>query len=79
MSEVELVIHTVAHLGESSAVDGDELVPRLFPSIDVAKAAADELPVPDGWQRKESIRDAATGAEICWRTDRLPGWTAAAP
>ncbi len=57
-----------------TAIDGTELPPRRFASLEQAKAAADELPVPDGWQRKESIRDVATGEELYWRSDRVPGW-----
>ncbi len=74
MPEVELVIHTMPHEGEPPAVDGTEIPPRRFATVDEAKAAADELPVPDGWQRKESIRDVLTGDVVCWRTDRVPGW-----
>ncbi len=74
MPDVELVIHTVPHEGEPSHVAGTELPPRRFPSIEAAKLAADEFPVPDGWQKKETIRDAASGVDLCWRTDRVPGW-----
>jgi len=74
MPIVELVIHTVAHAGEPPAVDGAELPPRRFESVAAAKAAADEFPVPDGWQQKETIRDVDTGADLFWRTDRVPGW-----
>jgi hypothetical protein len=74
MPQVELVIHTVPHEGEPPAIDGTELPPRRYDTVEHAKAAADELPVPDGWQRRESIRNAATGEELWWRTDRLPGW-----
>ena len=74
MPEVELVIHTVVHDGAPPTVDGTELPPRRFTSVDAAKAAADELPVPDGWQQKESIRDVDTDEVLCWRTDRVPGW-----
>lgn len=77
MSDVELVIHTVPHQGEAAAVDGGELPPRRFATVEAAKAAADEVPVPDGWQRREEIRDAATGEVLCWRTDHLPRWTTA--
>ncbi len=74
MSEVELVIHSVPHTGEAPAVDGTELPRRRYPSVEAAKAAADELPVPDEWQTRETIYDAVTGAELWWRTDRVPGW-----
>jgi hypothetical protein len=77
MSDVELVIHTVPHQGEAPTVDGGELPPHRFRDIAAAKAAADEIPVPDGWQRREEIRDVATGIVLCWRTDRLPRWTTA--
>ena len=74
LGAVELVVHTVAHTGEAPAIDGTELPPRRFADVTSAKAAADELPVPDGWQARETIRDASTGAALWWRTDRLPGW-----
>ncbi len=74
MPEVELVIHTVPHEGEPSHIASGELSPRRFPSVEAAKIAADELPVPDGWQRKETIRDVASGLDLFWRTDRVPGW-----
>ena len=74
MPIVELVIHTVPHEGEHAPIDGTDLPPRRFVSVEAAKAAADELPVPDGWQRKETIRDVETGADLFWRTDRVPGW-----
>jgi hypothetical protein len=74
MPEVELVIHTVPHDGEPPAVDGTELPPRRYATVAEAKLAADELPVPDGWQRKETIRDVSTGDVVCWRSDHVPGW-----
>ena len=73
-TDVELVIHTVPHTGEPAAIDGDELPPRRFVSVDAAKLAADELPVPDGWQAREVIREAGTGRVLWWRSDHVPGW-----
>lgn len=73
-TDVELVIHTVPHTGEPPAAEGGDLPARRFATADDAKSAADELPVPDGWQAREVIREAGTGRVLWWRSDRVPGW-----
>lgn len=74
MAEVELVITIVPHDDGAPVVDGNEVPARRFASVDAAKAAADEVPVPDEWRIRESIRDVESGIELWWRTDRIPGW-----